>query len=90
MLIWFWFGFVVRGESPGCRLISTASMFEWLRNLLHPLTGEQYGKMEPKHPECLTSPFILNNSVETANADLFPLRRYMHVIYTALHDEHIS
>ena len=27
--------FVVRGESPGCRLISTASMLEWLRNLLH-------------------------------------------------------
>ena len=26
-----WFGFVVRGESPGCRLISTASMLEWLR-----------------------------------------------------------
>ena len=25
-------GFVVRGESPGCRLISTASMLEWLRN----------------------------------------------------------
>ena len=43
-----------------------------------PLTGEQYGKMEPKYPEgghcqsvlrpqgVLTSPFILNNSVETA------------------------
>jgi len=30
----FGFGFIVRGESPGCRLISTASMFEWLRNLL--------------------------------------------------------
>ena len=28
----FGFGFVVRGESPGCRLISTASMLEWLRN----------------------------------------------------------
>jgi len=27
-------GFVVRGESPGCRLISTASMLEWLINLL--------------------------------------------------------
>ena len=24
--------FVVRGESPGCRLFSTASMLEWLRN----------------------------------------------------------
>jgi len=43
-----------------------------------PLTGEQYGKMEPKYPEgghcqsvlramgVLTSPFILINSVETA------------------------
>jgi len=27
--------FVVRGESPGCRLISTASMLEWLRNSHH-------------------------------------------------------
>jgi len=27
-------GFVVRGESPGCRLFGTASVFEWLRNLL--------------------------------------------------------
>ena len=42
---------VVRGESPGCRLFSTASLLEWLRNLLPPLTGEQYGKMEPKYPE---------------------------------------
>ena len=24
--------FVVRGESPGCRLFGTASMLEWLRN----------------------------------------------------------
>jgi len=24
--------FVVRGEYPGCRLISTSSMLEWLRN----------------------------------------------------------
>ena len=42
-----------------------------------PLTGEQYGKMEPKYSEgvtarvfyvlkgSLTSPFIVNNSVET-------------------------
>ena len=40
--------FVVRGESPGYRLLITASMVEWLRNLL---TEEQYGKMEPKYPE---------------------------------------
>ena len=26
--------FVFRGESPGCRLFSTASVFEWLINLL--------------------------------------------------------
>ena len=43
--------FVVRGESPGCRLFGTASMWEWLRNLPPTLTGEQYGKMEPKYPE---------------------------------------
>ena len=76
------FGFVVRGDSPGCRLISTASMFEWLRNLLpHHSQGSSREKMESKYPEgghCqsvlrprggggyLTSPFILNNSVETA------------------------
>ena len=30
----FYNQFVVRGESPGCRLISTASMWEWLRNLV--------------------------------------------------------
>ena len=74
------FGFVVRGESPGCRLSGTSSMLEWLRNPLLPQhsRGEQSGKMEPKYPEggrCrsvlrprffLTSPFILNNSVGTA------------------------
>jgi len=38
--------FVVRGKSPGCR-----SMLEWLRNLLPPLTGKQYGKVELKYPE---------------------------------------
>jgi len=27
-------GFVVRGESPGCRLFGTTSTLEWLRNLL--------------------------------------------------------
>jgi len=44
--------FVVRGESPGCRLFGTASMLEWLRNPPPPpLTGDQYRKMEPKHPE---------------------------------------
>jgi len=77
-MVWT-FGFVVRGESPGCRLISTASMLEWSRNLLpHHPTGEQYGKMEPKYPEgghCqsvlrhqgfFNVSFILNNPVETA------------------------
>ena len=55
---------VFRGESPDLRPSA-------------PLTGKQYGKMEPKYPgggPCqsdlrphgvLTSPFILNNSVET-------------------------
>jgi len=33
-----WLGFVVRGESPGCRLFGTASMLEWLRNLPPPTT----------------------------------------------------
>ena len=32
------FGFVVRGESPGCRLFGTGSMLEWLRKLPPPHT----------------------------------------------------
>jgi len=71
---WFgWFGFVVRGESPGCRLISTASMLEWLRNLLpHHSQGsstERWSRNTVRVVTArvfLTSPFILNNSVETA------------------------
>ena len=44
--------FVFRGQSPGCRLLGTVFMLEWLRNPTPPpLTGEQYGKMEPKYPE---------------------------------------
>ena len=70
--------FVVRGESPGCRLISTASMLEWLRNLLpHHSQGsstERWSRntlrvvtarvLPPQG--VLTSPFIWNNLVETA------------------------
>ena len=72
-------GFVVRGESPGCRLISTASMFEWLRNLLpnhsQGSSTERWSRNTPRVVTArvfyvlmgfLTSPFILNNSVETA------------------------
>ena len=48
----YFFFVVVREESPGCRLFGTASMLEWLRNLL-PTTrrGAVYGKMQPKYPE---------------------------------------
>ena len=73
------FGFVVRGESPGCRLISTASMLKWLRNLLtHHSQGsstERWSRNTLRVVTArvfyvrkwfLTSPFILNNSVETA------------------------
>ena len=71
--------FVVRGESPGCRLFSTASMLEWLRNLLpHHSQGNSTERWNRNTlrvitarvfyviREFLTSPFILNNSVETA------------------------
>ena len=73
------YGFVIRGESPGCRLISTASMLEWLRNLLpHHSQGSSTEKWSRNILRVvtarvfyvlrgfLTSPFILNNSVETA------------------------
>ena len=72
-------GFVVRGESPGYRLISTASMLEWLRNLLpHHSQGSSTERWSRNTRRVitarvfyvprgfLTSPFILNNSVETA------------------------
>ena len=72
-------GFVVRGESPGCRLISTASMLEWLRNLLpHHSQGSSTERWSRNTLRVFTarvfyvlwgflsSPFILNNSVETA------------------------
>ena len=43
---------VFRGVSPGCRLFSTDSMLELLLITPSPsLTGEEYGKMEPKYPE---------------------------------------
>ena len=72
-----WFGFVVRGESPGCRLISTASMLEWLRNHLpHHSQGSSMEIWSRNTLRVVTarvfyvlrgflmSPFILNNSVE--------------------------
>ena len=44
-------GFVVQGESPGCRLIGTASMLGVVEEPPPPpLTREQYGKMESKYP----------------------------------------
>ena len=69
--------FVVRGESPGCRLFATASMLEWLRNLLpHHSQGSSTERWSRNTLDTarvfyvlmcfLTSPFILNNSVETA------------------------
>ena len=71
--------FVVRGEFPGCRLISTASMLEWLRILLpHHSKGsstERWSRNTLRVVTArvfyvlrgfLTSPFILNNSVDMA------------------------
>jgi len=75
-IIW---GFVVRGESPGCGLFGTDSMLEWLRNLLpHHSQGSSMERWSRNTLRVvtarvfyiirvfLTSPFILNNSVETA------------------------
>ena len=71
--------FIVWGESPGCRLLGTDSMLGVVeKSPPPPFTGQQYRKMEPKYPRVvtarvfyvlrvfLTSPFILNNPVETA------------------------
>ena len=68
--------FIFRGESPGCRLFSTASMLEWLRKLL-PTRGtvQKDGAEMPWGWSLpvfyvlrgfLTSPFIFNDSVVTA------------------------
>jgi len=53
----FGFGFVFRGESPGCRLISTASMLEWLRKLIpHHSQGSSTERWSRNTlPECFTS-----------------------------------
>ena len=74
-LVWF----CCSGRSLGCPLISTASMFEWLRNFLpHHSQGsstERWSRNTLRVVTArvfyvlrgfLTSPFILNNSVETA------------------------
>jgi hypothetical protein len=70
--------FVVRGESPDCRLLGTTSMFQWLRNFLphHSLSHTERwssntlrvvtARMFYVLSGFLRSPFILNNSVETA------------------------
>ena len=67
--------FVFQGESPGCRLFSTASMLEWLRNFLHHHSQGSSTERWSRNSQAsvfyvlrgfLTSPFILNNSVETA------------------------
>jgi len=70
--------FVVQGESPGCRLFSTASMLEWLRNLLpHHSQGSSMERCNRNTLRVvlpvfyilrrfLMSPFILNKSVEMA------------------------
>jgi len=44
-------GFIIRGESPGCRLISAASMLEWLGNLLpHQSQGSSTKRWRLKYP----------------------------------------
>ena len=71
--------FVFQGGSSGCHLFSTASMLEWLRNLLpHHSQGSSMERWSRKTLRVvtarvfyvlrgsLTSPFIFNNSVETA------------------------
>jgi len=71
--------FVFRGESPDCRLFGTASMLGWLRNLLphhsHGSSTERWSRNTLRVVTArvfyvirgsLTSPFIFNNSVETA------------------------
>ena len=75
----FIYCFVVRGESPDCRLFGTASMLDWLRNHLphhsHGGSTERWSRNTLRVVTArvfyvisgfLTSPFILNNSVETA------------------------
>ena len=49
-------GFDVRGESPGCRLFGTASMLEWLRNLLpHHSQGSSTERWSRNTPRVVTA-----------------------------------
>ena len=76
-MVWFWF--CCSGRIPRLSLNQHSLYVRVVEKFPPPpLTGEQYGKMEPKYHEgghcqnvlrpqgVLTSPFILNNSVETA------------------------
>jgi len=76
-------GLVVRGESPGCRLISTASMWEWLRNLL------------PHHSQESSTERWSRNTLRVVTAsvlrpqgifNIFQWRRQRHLTWSATHD----
>jgi len=54
------FCFVVRGESPGCRLFGTASMLEWLRNSLF-----------PQHPQGSSTERWSRNTLRMVTARVF-------------------
>ena len=79
---------VFRGESSNCRLFSTASMLEWLRNILPPpLTGEQYGKMEPQYPDIIMHVYI---APEPGNPVLRRCTIVLSLTQTCFHPAHIS
>ena len=56
---WEFVCFVFRGESPGCRLFGTASMLEWLRNLL------------PHHSQGSSTERWSRNTLRVVNARVF-------------------
>ena len=77
------------GENPqAVTYTARLYMLEWLRTSPPPLTGEQYGKIEPKYPEgghcqsvlrpqgVLTSPLFL----------IIQWRRHRHITWSSTHD----
>ena len=68
--------FVVRGESPGCRLFGTASMLEWLRKVLPHHSQGSTAKRWSRNTSVLRPRFFW----------IMQWRRQRHLTWAATHD----
>jgi len=84
-----WFGFVVRRESPGCRLISTASMLEWLRNLLpHHSQGSSTERWSRHTLRVVTARvfYVFGGSLTSPLFLIIQWRQQHHLTWSATHE----